>query len=1158
MTANVVHPAELERMLQARVAETRSKRADRAAPRKRSSGRRFGRGSSALVVGIVLALSATAAFADSGALDVQVGDSTEYAFDTTTDDAIVEYIGKDNEDFGSSGTGVINSFLQTQDTPSEEGYNTNGTRQFDTGSSPTFNRAILVSEIPVVECEALDPLVSDPAETGLCWELFADINDSNANDPDAAQIQLTELEIWLTANANLTGYVQADDGFPSGATEVYDFEGTILINDVNSGSGRGDLRYLVPLTEVNLASLAPNCQYGSTTCATYFVVYTEWGDTEGGDYISDSGFEEWTVKRYPFLSVSKTATTTFTRTFGWTIDKSADPAAWALFDGDSGTSDWTVAVTKDNGVDSAWAVSGTITIDNPSDQDAVIASVTDGLTGGLNASVTCGVTFPYTLDEGDTLNCTYSRSLPDGTSRTNTATATLSTGPVFTGTAAVTFGAPTTVVNGTVDVTDTNGQSWDDVADDASFTYDETFECPDDAGTHNNTATITQTGQFDSASVTVTCYDLDVTKTAVESFSRDFDWTIEKSVDPTSLDLFDGDSDDVTWTVEWTKSAAQDSTYAVTGTITIDNNHPSLGAVINSVSDVITTSITADVDCGVGVTFPHTIPAGGSLVCTYSSDLPDGTTRTNTATATQQHYDYASDLTATAAGTTDYSDTESVDFTGVTPTVTDDTATLSDARTGNTINGDPVSTSGSTTWDEAFECGEDDGDHTNTATVTEDDSLDDDSDDATVTVNCYELTVTKDAATTYSRDYDWDIAKTRFIATDEDDGDGDPLTLTLDEGQTYTANYEVTVTMTGYTDDDHAVSGTITINNPAPMDAVDVVVTDVISHAVDADILATVDCDGDATVTVPAEDSVDCSYSADLDDADDRLNTATATLFGIGYDGSANVTFDLTNPTEQIDECVDITDDAGTPLDVSDDIDLGTVCVDDLDGNNQWSDEYTMDIGPFAVCGVSTFTNRVTFVATNDTNDTGETDWAEYTVTIDIPCPTGCTLTQGYWKTHNETFWGGAPADETWFLLGNVDGDLASEGELETFFLSGGSYFDAMWTAPQGNAYYQLSRQYIAAILNQLDGAAVPANVQAAIDAAETLFATYTPADVAAAKGKGGKELRAQFTTLAGLLASYNEGLIGPGHCDEDQTSGSTAASDSIMFADRRTSPGIG
>ena len=36
-------------------------------------------------------------------------------------------------------------------------------------------------------------------------------------------------------------------------------------------------------------------------------------------------------------------------------------------------------------------------------------------------------------------------------------------------------------------------------------------------------------------------------------------------------------------------------------------------------------------------------------------------------------------------------------------------------------------------------------------------------------------------------------------------------------------------------------------------------------------------------------------------------------------------------------------------------------------------------------------------------------------------------------------------------------------------------------------------------------------------------------------------EIRANFTRLAGILGSHNEGLIGAGHCDEDAGSNSTA-----------------
>jgi hypothetical protein len=1158
MTANVVHPAELERMLEARVEAARQTRSAAQLKRSHSPRRRSRRSPIALVAGTLLALVAATVYGAITIQNVQVTDRLGYAKDLTDEGAIVEYIGDQNQSFGSSGSGIFDSFVRVQENDDEKGYNTDGDLEFDTKAG-AFTHSIKVSEIPTVPCSSLDGQLTS---TGLCFELFADLNESDSTK----LITLDAFEIYFTTEGtavnddgdgpDLTGYP-----FSGSTTKVFDSDDQVRINDVNQGSGRGDLRYLVPVSGITIPG---NCNYGSTTCTTYFVLYSEYGFADGL-YDSDGGFEEWKVKRYPFLSVSKTATTTFTRTFAWTIDKSVVPASWALFDGDTGTSDWTVAVTKDNGTDSTWAVSGTITVNNPSSQTAIIASVTDQLTGGINATVNCGAgTFPRTLAAGGTLNCTYSSALPDGTGRTNTATATLTTGPVFTGTAAVTFGAPTTVVNGTVDVTDTNGQSWNDVTDDASFTYDETFECPDDAGPHLNTATITQTGQSDSATVTVTCYDLDVTKTAVESFSRDFDWTIEKSVDPTSLDLFDGDSDDVTWTVEWTKSAAQDSTYGVTGTITVDNNHPSLGAVINSVSDVITTSITATVNCGVGVTFPHTIAAGGSLVCTYSSDLPDGTTRTNTATATQQNHDYASDLTATAAGTTDYSDTESVDFTGVTPTVTDDTATLSDARPGNTIDGDNVSASGSASWDETFECGDDEGDHTNTATVTgDDDPLDTDSDDAMTTVNCHQLAVTKDADTSFDRDYDWTVSKTRVFATGEVDGDLDLTTLTIDPDQTYTLTYEITVDLaaTPYTDSDWAVEGTINVDNPAPIDAEDVVITDVISGYGNADNL---DCDPavgeQTTVDISANSSVTCDYSSALPDATDRTNTATATLFGIGYDGEADVDFETADVTE-IDECVVVTDDNGTPADTADDTTLdASLCASEAPETYT----HTIDVGPFEVCGEFPFTNTAHIVTVDDVNDTGENHSDSYLVVITVPCPEGCTLTPGYWKTHNVEFWGGAPEDDNWYLI-DPDGDGFYEGPYEDFFDTGMTWFEVFWTNPAGRPYYQLSFHYMAAVLNtasiEAEGGTIPTGVQDAIDDAAALLDEYDGSEAGKnpdLKGKNAKTIRAEFVTLAGILGSFNEGTYpgGPEHCDEDASSDRTSGQ--LLIADRRTSPSIG
>jgi hypothetical protein len=148
-------------------------------------------------------------------------------------------------------------------------------------------------------------------------------------------------------------------------------------------------------------------------------------------------------------------------------------------------------------------------------------------------------------------------------------------------------------------------------------------------------------------------------------------------------------------------------------------------------------------------------------------------------------------------------------------------------------------------------------------------------------------------------------------------------------------------------------------------------------------------------------------------------------------------------------------------------------------------------------------------------NDVG----AEITFTNTyIPPLTGCTYTQGYWKTHSE--YGPAPYDATWALLAN--------GADTPFFLSGQTWYEVFHTPPAGNAYYNLAHQYMAAQLSILDGADGTA-VASALSDADGLFAAWTPAQIGALKGNNA--LRQQFNALAGTLGSYNEGDIGPGHC---------------------------
>jgi hypothetical protein len=133
-------------------------------------------------------------------------------------------------------------------------------------------------------------------------------------------------------------------------------------------------------------------------------------------------------------------------------------------------------------------------------------------------------------------------------------------------------------------------------------------------------------------------------------------------------------------------------------------------------------------------------------------------------------------------------------------------------------------------------------------------------------------------------------------------------------------------------------------------------------------------------------------------------------------------------------------------------------------------------------------------------------------------CVGGCTLTQGYWKTHSLR--GPAPYDDAWLAIGAAGADTP-------FFSSGQTYYEVLWTPPSGgNVYYQLAHQYIAAKLNVLNGASAPSAVTTAIGKAESWFVGKTPSTPLT------KAQKTEASGLASILGSYNEGAIGPGHCD--------------------------
>jgi hypothetical protein len=354
----------------------------------------------------------------------------------------------------------------------------------------------------------------------------------------------------------------------------------------------------------------------------------------------------------------------------------------------------------------------------------------------------------------------------------------------------------------------------------------------------------------------------------------------------------------------------------------------------------------------------------------------------------------------------------------------------------------------------------------------------------------YEVMVTKTASAAFKRTWSWDILKA-----------ADQQSIKLSTGQTFTMPYTVTVSATGYTDSDWSASGEIKVFNPAPMAATIEGVTDV----VDGGYAATVDCGVSFPYSLAAGATLTCSYSVSLPDGTNRNNVAEASTSGDVGPGSGSATVDFGSAAiDGVDDCVDVTDDKYGAL--------GQVCA----GDAPKTFGYSMNIGPYAVCGQYTFDNTASFV----TNDTGATGSSSASVAIDVPCQIGCTLTPGYWKTHSE--YGPAPYDDTWALQ--------PAGADTAFFLSGLSYYGALWTAPKGNAYYILAHAYIAAEMNQLNGADFTEAAQAFADAT-ALLSTYTPAEVDGMR-KNNSTYKL-FVSLGATLDDYNNGLTGPGHCSE-------------------------
>jgi hypothetical protein len=120
----------------------------------------------------------------------------------------------------------------------------------------------------------------------------------------------------------------------------------------------------------------------------------------------------------------------------------------------------------------------------------------------------------------------------------------------------------------------------------------------------------------------------------------------------------------------------------------------------------------------------------------------------------------------------------------------------------------------------------------------------------------------------------------------------------------------------------------------------------------------------------------------------------------------------------------------------------------------------------------------------------------------------GCTYTQGYWKNHND--FSTRPSQH---IAWPIDENTEKCGQ---------TWLSILQTPVKGNKWLILAHQWVAAKLNVANGADATA-VAATLIEAETILNTCTLSDQDARRA----------TQLASILDQYNNGIIGPGHCDD-------------------------
>jgi uncharacterized repeat protein (TIGR01451 family) len=381
-------------------------------------------------------------------------------------------------------------------------------------------------------------------------------------------------------------------------------------------------------------------------------------------------------------------------------------------------------------------------------------------------------------------------------------------------------------------------------------------------------------------------------------------------------------------------------------------------------------------------------------------------------------------------------------------------------------------------------------------------------DSAHCATNVWALAVTKTASTSYTRDWNWSLTKTA----------NPNATITIMHGSLTNIGYAVIAKPTAV-DSAWKVTGSVKVHNPAPIAATVSSLVDVLSDSTPVAL----QCSGSAPYTVAGGGDLICSYSVARSSAAAGSNTATATLANNNgltttFDGSASYSFGA--PSTVLHTLVTVTDSG--------------VTVD----SPGWSFTSSPASYLFAAPAGGSFAFNVmagnvsaacdSYAIVSNTaflNDGDHTLQASASHQLYAgACGNNCTLTIGYWKTH--AGFTGRNADR---VTPELPQRLGTLGGLKTVNVTNAPQAVTLLSnsGDASNGVNKLYSQMLAAKLNIFRGAS-PAAINTILSAADTFLATNNSADWNAMN----KNAKQQVNNWASTFDQYNNGEIGPGHCD--------------------------